>query len=1253
MKPKIFSLHIGVSQVDESHYQNKLAVLSCCETDAKLMYRLADYLNYDKKMLLLSEQATVLKVKEKITEYSKDLSEGDLCIITYSGHGARIPDLNWDEAIESPADETWCLYDRQMIDDEFPHLWKKFKKGVNVLVLVDACHSGTSIKGFGQEEQSKELKQSKSIFLAHEALYRKILGKKNVAEADVQCGVLSLAACQDEEEALSGDPVSYFTGILLKILCKQHNQLTNYQVLFRIVQETSIREKNIRPHYLSYGKSTTFFDENKPFLQKDATYPETIETFYLDWYIDNLEPKGMKIYALLIGINNYPISPLSGCVGDVEKMGDYLDSLASDSLIIKKKYLTNKNATKSAIIENIQDFLGRATDQDVALLYYSGHGAYEQANGRFPEQHNGYLECLVSYFESGQQSGFLLADKEIRYVLGKLPNNPHLVTVFDCCHSGDAVREHNNKNQLKRIVQPFSGRSYNEFVFSKEITEASLAAKSTIVNFPFKNHVHLAACSTSQSSWEDDQGGVFTRYLLTLLKATNNSVSYQDIARWAEISLKQITKKTQSPVYSIQGVGLVKAASSWLNLHDSLALREDTATLVYNKKKGWLLTRGELMGIQSGAALTIDPTGKKIEATVDKVDLTTASIINEKTLDLDIEKSLYAVVVDTIYKDLFIFVNNIDGLSTITDNVRGIVGKTKHVILTEDPGAADFFVTIFNGLIYISRKMDNFRPLAEQIDLLSQASDLTNILQNQLRQVVRWNHYDSLVNPGQNFKNPPIKVEIQIGDAAWVDITNGEFTLHPLAERMLIGQNAQGSWLQLYKLKVTNVSNEKLFVGVLQLDSAFGITSEFWAEQVIELAPNQSKYFYDDAESPEGSEGYINLDYYQEVYNWSRESLQFKFIVNNFENFTNQLAEYLQPSLAKPIILDAFTFRGGGSPKSIVLRNQVRKKWTTIKTTLHLSNPEYDKVSGGLEAQWDAYIKDEKIAPFISQLYFNQVLRGLITESDLIPPPDGERGFKEGSINLGNYLDDHLRKRIFETAKLTMPDKPILLAEGDSWFLYPFLVKDIIDYVMEAFPVRSIAAAGDELENYKKEGQLFSEVARHRPKYVLLSGGGNNIIGEEIQHILADNPLPDQSPEAYLNDKFQENMDKLKELYEFFVKELKEKHPSVKQVFLHGYDYIRADHSDRVVKKGSVNKFMIKKGIQQADRKVLIAHLIDTFNELLETLSENDPFVTYLDLRGQIKEGEWKDEIHPNDEGFKTLGQIFIEGVEARENGVV
>ena len=43
-------------------------------------------------------------------------------------------------------DETWCLYDGQVVDDELSELYSQFKQGVTHPGLSDSCHSGSVVK---------------------------------------------------------------------------------------------------------------------------------------------------------------------------------------------------------------------------------------------------------------------------------------------------------------------------------------------------------------------------------------------------------------------------------------------------------------------------------------------------------------------------------------------------------------------------------------------------------------------------------------------------------------------------------------------------------------------------------------------------------------------------------------------------------------------------------------------------------------------------------------------------------------------------------------------------------------------------------------------------------------------------------------------------------------------------------------------------------------------------------------------------
>jgi metacaspase-1 len=69
-----------------------------------------------KSTLLLTKKATRAHVLAAMRQAAKRLVSGDLSFLTYSGHGGQVPDVTGEETDKE--DETWCLYDVQLIDDE-------------------------------------------------------------------------------------------------------------------------------------------------------------------------------------------------------------------------------------------------------------------------------------------------------------------------------------------------------------------------------------------------------------------------------------------------------------------------------------------------------------------------------------------------------------------------------------------------------------------------------------------------------------------------------------------------------------------------------------------------------------------------------------------------------------------------------------------------------------------------------------------------------------------------------------------------------------------------------------------------------------------------------------------------------------------------------------------------------------------------------------------------------------------------------
>ena len=141
--PTAKSIHIGLNHVDPNGYNGWDGELSGCINDATDMKAIADSLGYS-STLLTDSDATSCRLTSELGQAAQDLQSGDILFLSYSGHGGQVDDVNGDE--DDALDETWCLYDRQFIDDELYSLWEQFSPGVRIIVLSDSCHSGTVLR---------------------------------------------------------------------------------------------------------------------------------------------------------------------------------------------------------------------------------------------------------------------------------------------------------------------------------------------------------------------------------------------------------------------------------------------------------------------------------------------------------------------------------------------------------------------------------------------------------------------------------------------------------------------------------------------------------------------------------------------------------------------------------------------------------------------------------------------------------------------------------------------------------------------------------------------------------------------------------------------------------------------------------------------------------------------------------------------------------------------------------------------------
>ena len=208
--------------------------------------------------------------------------------------------------------------------------------------------------------------------------------------------------------------------------------------------------------------------------------------------------------ALCIGIDNYPSSPLAGCVADARAWKTVLGTLG-----FTVSTLLDRDATRSRILEVLTDLVVSATPGEVLAFQYSGHGT--QVADLDGDESEGFDQAFVPV---DYETGALLLDDDLANVYRQLPAGARLTLFMDCCHSGTisrfAPRElAATSSRVRRRYLPLSPwQEQAHRAFRSQLPPTVSRAGSVM---SLDGVVHMAACQDRQYAYEVDGAGNFTR----------------------------------------------------------------------------------------------------------------------------------------------------------------------------------------------------------------------------------------------------------------------------------------------------------------------------------------------------------------------------------------------------------------------------------------------------------------------------------------------------------------------------------------------------------------------------------------------------------------------------------------------------------------------------------------------------------------------------------------------------------------------
>lgn len=257
--PNLFTLHIGLNYVNPQSYNGWSGDLRGAVNDATMMNDYFGQRTHNNR-LILNSAATADKIREAISTMVEEVqktSDPKTVVITYSGHGGQVVDSNGDESDNK--DETWCLFDRHMTDDEILFRISGFKRDTTIIIISDSCHSGILPKSVMGSVLASELMSAKNELMVAKNGPNLVVDRSNrFNRANIDMNIIVMSACAENQYAYDLASNGLFTKTLSDVL-KEEKPKTIRQLMRAVSKRMPVEQS---PQlYLVGSASGAFVDK--------------------------------------------------------------------------------------------------------------------------------------------------------------------------------------------------------------------------------------------------------------------------------------------------------------------------------------------------------------------------------------------------------------------------------------------------------------------------------------------------------------------------------------------------------------------------------------------------------------------------------------------------------------------------------------------------------------------------------------------------------------------------------------------------------------------------------------------------------------------------------------------------------------------------------------------------------------------------------------------------------------------------------
>lgn len=246
--------------------------------------------------------------------------------------------------------------------------------------------------------------------------------------------------------------------------------------------------------------------------------------------------------------------------------------------------------------------------------------------------------------------------------------------------------------------------------------------------------------------------------------------------------------------------------------------------------------------------------------------------------------------------------------------------------------------------------------------------------------------------------------------------------------------------------------------------------------------------------------------------------------------------------------------------------------------------------------------------------------------------------------------------------------RPIsILMEGDSWFDYPLnfsrssnniaaCLKSYVEKHPGLANIMSLAKNGDTANAMSQtpgslEARRVIAAVGSKIDFLLISAGGNDIVGEEMVAFLNTYQAGFSARDCIRFDAFTAVINNLKSRY-FWLMDLLSEYARHTDVITYPYCYLNPAQRGLDLKlfrigDGWIYIHLQDKGIPDHLHADIVRIMLDEFFAMLKQVQQTYDKFHVMDTRSGIlqpgSKHDWADEMHPSAAGFKKLAKCFVQ----------